>query len=99
MKFNNPPHTGTYYLAPLKQSGTKLTGTVTPPNAACPGKLSGTLKKGKLQATITYPGTPCSQDHLSMKGKMSTKNGTTSGTFTSNYYCAGKCTYSGKRTS
>lgn len=101
MKFNAPAHTGTYYLDPLKKTGQKLTGKVKPPNTECPGSLTGTLKHGKIKATITYPGTPCSGDQVTMKGKMKfgkPHTGKTSGTFTSNYYCTGTCKFSGVRT-
>ena len=92
------PTPTTYLLKPLITNGTKLSGTAKPPNASCPGKISGTLSKGKLKLTITYPGTECKGDKAILTGTMNLKKGTTKGTFTANYHCPGTCHFSGKRT-
>jgi hypothetical protein len=92
------PTPSTYLLDPLIKNGTKLSGTVVPPNSACPGTISGSLVSGKFKITITYPGTGCNGDKATLTGQMNLKKGTTKGTFTANYHCPGTCHFTGKKT-
>ena len=90
--------TFTYLLSPLTKSGTTLTGSVLPPNTSCPGQISGTLVRGTLNMTFTFPNTGCSADQVNLTGKLYIRRGRGRGTFTANFECASTCSWTGTKT-